>query len=80
MSFCGYKQPEPESVRQYKLAVEVMKSLKRDGKLDEICKVKGMVIPLADNTVGIVWGNTEIDIAYGKLKYFRPKRFEVVKA
>lgn len=80
MSFCGTKHQESESVRQYKLAVEVMNVLKKEGKLDEVCKVKGMVIPLADNIVGVIWGNTEIDIAVGKLKFFRPRKFEVVTA
>lgn len=78
MNFCGTKHEEPESIRQYKLALEVMKALKKEGKLDEVCKVKGMVIPLADNIAGIIWGNTEVDIAIGKLKFFRPKEFEVV--
>lgn len=83
MSFCGTKPQESD--RQKKLnayikAVEVINSLRKEGKLDELCKVKGMAIPLADNIIGIVWGNTEIDIAVGKLKYFRPKKFEVVKA
>ena len=77
---CGYKHEESEQVTQYKLAVQVMKELKKEGKLDEICKVKALAIPLSDNIVGLIWGNAEVDLAYGKLKYFVPKKFEVVLA
>lgn len=66
MSFCGYKRPEPEPIRQYKLALEVMKALKAEGKLDEVCKVKAIDIPLFKNIVCRVWGNTEIEYGYGK--------------
>lgn len=56
-----------------------MKALKRDGKLDDVCKVKGIPIPLYKNIVGIVWGNSEIDYGVAKKQIRKISFKQVVK-
>lgn len=66
---CGYVHQETHRercIRQYKMAVQVMEQMKKQGELDEICKVKAIEIPLFKNISCRVWGNGEIDYGYGK--------------
>lgn len=67
MNFCGtepYESERQKSINAYLRAIKVINALKKDGKLDEICKVKGIQIPLYKNMIAIVWGNCEIDLGY----------------
>ena len=64
MTFCSTKPQESDrqkKINAYLQAVEVIKRLKADGKLDETCKVKAVPIPLYKNMVALVWGNSEVD-------------------
>lgn len=82
MSFCGTKPQESErqkSINAYLQAVEVVNALKKDGKLDEVCKVKAIPIPLYKNVVAIVWGNNEINYGFASKDVRKISLKQVIK-
>ena len=63
MGFCATRieTDRDRKIRAYQQAVAVIDSLRKQGKLDDTCKVKAIPVPLYKNMVALVWGNSEID-------------------
>lgn len=82
MGCCGTIPRETDTqrkIRSYETAKMVVNSLKAQGKLDDLCRVKAIPIPLYKNTIALVWGNSEIEYGFAAKQIRKISLKKVIK-